>query len=209
MRVVAAEKSIIPSGYEAINLGTIDLDNHSSFTKAGIFETSQSFCDKQNGLGFNTLSEFQKDASPERLIIPGEDRMIYKSSTLGTFNFLEDNTFAQNNVAIQSKQKNTVTKYDLKSILQQAKPVMNGSSHAKFAQLLRDVSVLFSKDEWDIGKCDLVQHKVQVTEVPLRPFLPIAGCQCISKETFKKIWRNFLSMNSLSSATALTVHPPF
>ena len=162
-RVIAGETSFIPSGHEAINLGKIELDDHSLLQKAGIFETSQSFCDKQNVLAFNTLSELQADAIPARIINPGEDRMIYKGSTLGTFTILEDDTLAQNNVAIQSKPKHTaITKYDLKSILHQAKLVMNESSHAKFAQLLRDFSVVFSKDEWDIGKCDVVQHRIQV-----------------------------------------------
>ena len=55
-----------------------------------------------------------------------------------------------------------MTKYDLKSILHQPKPVMSESSHAKFAQLLREFSVVFSKHEWDIGKRDLVQHRIQV-----------------------------------------------
>ena len=151
MRVVARETSFIPSGHEAIILGKIDLDDHTLLTKAGIFEPSQYFCDKQNVLAFNTLSELQEDAIPARIINPGEDQTIYKGSTLGTFTILQDDTFAQNNVAIQSKQKHTaITKYDLKSILHQAKPVMNESSHAKFAQLLRDFSVVFSKDEWDI-----------------------------------------------------------
>ena len=163
MRVVARETSFIPSGHEAIILGKIDLDDHNLLTKAGIFEPSQSFCDKQNVLAFNTLSGLQEDAIPVRIINPGEDRMIYKGSTLGTFTILQEDTFAQNNVASQSKQKHTaITKYDLKSILHQVKPVMNESSHAKFAQLLRDFSVVFSKDEWDIGKCDLVQHRIQV-----------------------------------------------
>ena len=163
MRVVARETSFIRSGHETIILGKIDLDDDSLLTKAGIFEASQSFCDKQNVLAFNTLSELQEDAISARVINPGEDRMIYIGSTLGTFTILRNDTFAQNNVATQSKQKHTaITKYDLKSILHQAKPGMNESSHAKFAQLLRDFSVVFSQDEWDIGKCDFVQHRIQI-----------------------------------------------
>ena len=89
--------------------------------------------------------------------------MIYKGSTLGTFIILQDDTIAQNNVASQSEQKHTaITKFDLKSILHQAKPVMNECSHAKFAQLLHDFSVVFSKGERDIGKRDFVQHRIQV-----------------------------------------------
>ena len=88
--------------------------------------------------------------------------MISKGSTLGTFSILQNDAFDQNKVASQSKQMPTAsTKYDHKSILHNSKPVMNGNSHAKFAQLLHDFSV-FSKDEWDIGKCDLVQHRIPV-----------------------------------------------
>ena len=84
MRVVARETSFIPSGQEAIIPGEIDLDDHTLLTKAGIFEHSQSFCDKQNVLAFNILFELQDDAIPARIINPREDRIIYKSSTLRT-----------------------------------------------------------------------------------------------------------------------------
>ena len=101
-----------------------------------------------NVLAFNTLSELQDDAIPARIINPGEDRMINKGSTLGTFTILQADTFTQNNVAIQPKQKHTtITKFDLKNVLHQAKAVLNESSHATFAQLLRDFSVVFSEDQ--------------------------------------------------------------
>ena len=93
-RVVARETYFIPSGHEAIFLGKIDLHDHTLLTKAGIFEPSQPFCDKQNALAFNTLSELQEDAIPTRIINSGEDRMIYKGSTIGTFTILHDDTFA-------------------------------------------------------------------------------------------------------------------
>ena len=162
-RVVAAEKSFIPSSYEAIVRSKNDRDDHTLLTKAGVFESSQWFCDKQSVLVFNTLYQIRNDDFPARIINPGEDRVIYKGSTLGTFTLLQDDMFAQNNVAIQSEQKHTaITEYDIKSILHQAKPVLNESSHAKLSQLFRDFSIVFSKDEWDIGKCDPVQHRIQV-----------------------------------------------
>ena len=99
LRVVVRETSFIPSGHEAIIPGKIDLDDHTLLTKAGIFEPSQCFCDKQKVLAFNTLSELQEDAIPACIINPGEDRMVYKGSTLGTFTILQDDTFAQNNEA--------------------------------------------------------------------------------------------------------------
>ena len=193
MRVVARETSFIPSGLEVIFIGKIDLDDHNLLTKAGIFEPSQSFCDKQNVLAFNTLSELQEDAIPARIINPGEDRMIYEGSALGTFTILQDDMFAQNNVASQSKQKHTaITEYDLKSILHQAKPVLNKSSHAKFAQLPRDFSVVFSKDEWDIGKCDRVQHRIQVYPVSTLVKLPNRRMPMHFKADLQEMLNKFL-----------------
>ena len=186
MGVVARETSFIPSGHDAIVLGKIDLDAHTFLAKAVIVESSQQFCAKLNDLAFNTLSKLQEDAIPASIINLEEDRMVYKGSTLGPFSILQNDAFNQNKVATQSKQMPTASpKYDHKSILHKAKPVMNGNSHAKFAQLLHDCSV-FSKVEWDIGKCDLVQHRIQVYPSLLRSGFPIAGLQCISKQTFKK-----------------------
>ena len=168
----------------------------------------QSFCDKQNALAFNTLSELQEVAITERIINPGADRRIYKGSTLGTCTILEDDTFGQKNVSSQSKQKHTaITKYDIKSILHQAKRVTNESSHAKFAQLLRHFSVDFSKDEWDIGKRDLVQKRIQVYPGSTPVKLPNRRMPMHFKTDLQEKLTNSLSMNSLSRAIALTVHP--
>ena len=45
-------------------------------------------------------------------------------------------------------------KYDVKELVKQIR--------AQVAQLLRTFSDVFSKSEWDIGKCDLVQHKIDL-----------------------------------------------
>ena len=114
VKVVARETFFIPSGHEATILGKIDLDDHTLLKKAEIFEPSQSFCDKQNLLAVNFLCELQEDAIPARILNPRQDRMICRGSTLGTFTILKNNTFVQNNVAVQSKQKHTaITKYVL------------------------------------------------------------------------------------------------
>ena len=62
MGVVARKTFFISSGHGAIVLGKIDLDDYTSLTKQTIFESSQSFCDKQNVFAMNTPSEFQEDA---------------------------------------------------------------------------------------------------------------------------------------------------
>ena len=107
MRVVARETFFKPSAHEAISQNKNDLDDHTLLSKQEIFEPSQFFCNKRNMLAFNTLSELQEDAIPARIINPREDGMIYRGSTLGRFTILHNDTLAQNNVAIQPKQKPT------------------------------------------------------------------------------------------------------
>ena len=53
-------------------------------------------------------------------------------------------------------------KYDVKEVIKQTQSSMDPQIRAQFAQLLRTFSDVFSKSEWDIGKCDLVQHKIDL-----------------------------------------------
>ena len=107
MRAVARETSLIDFGHEAIFLSKIDHVDHTLLIKQGIFETSQFFYDKQNVFAFNTISEIQEDAIPALINNLGEDRTIYKGSTLGTFTILQEDTFAENSKGSQPNQKHT------------------------------------------------------------------------------------------------------
>ena len=51
-------------------MSKIDLYDCTLLTKGGIFESSQSFCEKQTVLAFDTLSEVQEDAILARATNP-------------------------------------------------------------------------------------------------------------------------------------------
>ena len=139
MRVVARETTFKPSAHAAILLGEIDLDDHTILRKKGIFEPSQSLCDKENLLAFSNFSDFQENAIPARIVNPGENRTRYKASTQRTFTILEADTLAQKNVVTEQKQKQSaLTRYELRNLLHRAKPVLNEKSHAKFVQLVHE-----------------------------------------------------------------------
>ena len=124
------------------------------------------------------------------------------------FTILEAATLAQNIIAINQKQQQSgITKYDLTSVLYQAKPVLKEKSPAEFAQLFRDFPIVFCKDQWNMGKCDLVQHRIQnyPNSTPVK--LPNHRMLKHFKSDFLKKWTNSLSMKSLSRALALTVLP--
>ena len=67
----------------------------------------------------------------------------------------------------EERKRTAIANHDLKSVFYQAKPVLNESYHAIYVQLLRDFSVVFSEDEWGMGKCALVRKRIQVEQNPI------------------------------------------
>ena len=53
-------------------------------------------------------------------------------------------------------------KYDFREVLKQTKSSVGPQICAHFAQLFRTFSDVFWKSEWDIDKCDLVQHNIDL-----------------------------------------------
>ena len=53
-------------------------------------------------------------------------------------------------------------KYDVKEVIKQTQSSMDPQIRAQFWQLLRTLAIVFSKSEWDFGKCDLLQHQIDL-----------------------------------------------
>ena len=103
---------------------------------------------------------------PARLINPVEDVTVYKGTSPGSFSVVGSAEIAAMNRVIadlpDNPQGQVPDKYDVKEVLKQTQFSMDPQIRAQFAQLLRTFSDVFSKSEWDIGKCDLVQHKIDL-----------------------------------------------
>ena len=144
MRIVARKVTWIPSGYDPITLGKVDIDDYTLLTEESFCESSQSFRGTQNVSVFNTLSELQEDALSARNKSPGEDQPICRGSIIVTSTILRANTLALNNLASDQKlEHSAITKCDFKSFLYQAKPTLIENSIAKVEQSLRDFSNVF------------------------------------------------------------------
>ena len=164
VRVIARETTFIPAGYEAVILGELNTQSFPEKSE-GIFEPSPAFCEKYQLLAFSSLCE-SEEMIPARLINPVEDVTIYKGTTLGTFSVVGQEEIAAMNRVLadlpNGPKGSTPDKYDVKEVLKETKSSLDPEIHAKFAQLLRTFPDVFSKTEWDVGKCDLVQHKIDL-----------------------------------------------
>ena len=103
---------------------------------------------------------------PAGLINPVEDVTVYNSTSLGSFSVVGSAKIAATNRIIADLPDHphgqVPDKYDVKAVMKQTQSSMDPQIRAQFAQLLRTFSDVFSKPEWDIGKCDLVQHKIDL-----------------------------------------------
>ena len=140
-----------------------------------IFEPSPAFCEKHQLLAFSSLCESGEIISA-RLINPVEDLTVYKATSLGISSAVGSaETAAMNRVIAdltENSQGQVPDKYDVKEVLKQTQISMDPQIRAQFAQLLRTFSEVFSKSEWDVGKCDLVQHKIDLYPVSKPVKLP-------------------------------------
>ena len=131
----------------------------------GIFEPSQAFCEKHQLLAFSSLCE-SGEMIPARLTNPVEDVIVYKGTSLGSFSVVGSAEIGAMNRVItdlpDNPQGQVPDKYDVKEVIKYIQSSMDPQIRTQFAQLLRTFSDVFSKSELDIGKCDLVQHKIDL-----------------------------------------------
>ena len=162
VKLIARETTFIPAGHEAVILSEL-LTQSFPEKSEGIFEPSPAFCKKHQLLAFSSLCE-SGEVIPARLINPVEDVTIYKGTSLGSFSAVGSAEIAAMNRAIadlpDNRQSQFPDKYDVKEVLKETQFSMDSQIRAQLAQLLRTFFEVFSKSEWDIGKCDLLQNKI-------------------------------------------------
>ena len=162
VKVIARETTFIPAGHEAVILGEL-LTQIFPEKCEGISEPSSAFCENHQLLAFSSLCE-SGEMIPARLIKPAGDVIVYKGTSLGSFSVVGPAEIAAMNRVIADlpyhPQCQVPDKHDVEEVIKPTQTSMDPQIRAQFAQLLRTFSDVFSKSEWDIGKCDLVQHKV-------------------------------------------------
>ena len=98
--------------------------------------------------------------------------MIHKNTTLGQSELVATDKI-QNISTLKNRKSSKLTdkndaKYDLKLVKNSVDTGISLEAKAKFSELINDFSDVFSKNEWDIGQCDVTVHKIQV-EAGSRP----------------------------------------
>ena len=90
------------------------------------------------------------------------DVTIYKNTTLGFFEVIPDGWL--NGISPMPKPLPVIqlSKYDLRHVTQAIDSSVPPECRNKFKDLVQEYKSVFSKSEWDLGKCDAIPHKTEV-----------------------------------------------
>ena len=208
MRIDARGTTFKPSGHEAITSGKIEVDDHYWKKKASLNLHNLFATNKMSWLS-TLFQNFQRRQSQHVPSIPKKIEWSTKAQQL-------DNLLSWKPICwyvCPERWSHGTEKEAVRSHLiwpQKRPPSSKASSEWKFPCEICAVTPrlfgCFLQSEWDIGKCDFVQHTNQV--YPGSTPVKFANCRMpmhFRKQSFHENWTNSLSIDSFSHAIVLTV----
>ena len=92
----------------------------------------------------------------------GEVLTIYKDTTVGSSQLVSDCLIQEINRKQMNNYNEVEPKYDLENVKKANIKVINNNCRADFRNLIHDYSDIFSINQWDHGKCDATNHRIDV-----------------------------------------------
>ena len=113
----------------------------------------------------HVLFNFAGETIPVILTNTGDEEvMIHKDTTLGQSELVATDKI-QNISTLRKSPKLTDkkdAKHDLKIVKNSIDSGISLEAKAKFSEPIEEFSDVFSKNEWDIGQCDVTAHKIEI-----------------------------------------------
>ena len=163
-RVISTETPSVPPGYTSIILAHIPDWKRPPIQVCALFETKNKFESNNEVSALNVLFDLTEKVIPIAIDNKTEEKItIYKNTTLGFSEIVPE--FVINNILKLPKPlpapiKNN--KYDSNIFKKSVDKDIRKRFHDQFASLVEVFSDIFSKSEWDLGKCDVTMHRIEV-----------------------------------------------
>ena len=166
-RVASTDNVWIPAGHSMIIPAHIPGCKRPPIELAAVFEPHERFKVNKEVSADHFLFNFAEETIPLILTNTGvEAVMIHKDTTLGQSELVATDKI-QSISTLKSRKSPKLTdkkaaKYDLKLVKNSIDTGISQEAKAKFSKLINEFSDLFSKNECDIGQCDVTAHRIQV-----------------------------------------------
>ena len=173
-RVVAQDTISIPAGYAMVVSASIPGWKRAPVELVGAFEPSRKFNGNHQITAPDMLFKLTGDSIPV-VVENSTDTPItvYKNTTLGTSEVIPREQIQ--NISTQQEQSPKIKpdpksqrkfeiadeKYDLNHVKASVDKELSTSIKEQFSALVEEFSDIFSKNEWDLGKCDIISHKIE------------------------------------------------
>ena len=163
-RVISTETLSVPPGHTRIIPAHIPNWKRPPIQVCALFEPKDKFEPYNDVSAQNVLFDFTEEVIPIAIDNKTEEEItIYKNPTLGFSEIVPEAVI--NNI---SKLPKSIplpikkSKYDLNIFKKSVDKDIPKCFHDQFGSLVKKISDIFSKSEWDIGKCDVTRHRVEV-----------------------------------------------
>ena len=162
-RVIVTEKLSVPPGHTRIIPAHIANWKRPPIQVCALFEHKDKFEPNNEVSAPNVLFDLTEEVIPIAINNKTEEFTIYKNRTLGFSEILPEAVI--NNISKLPKplpapiKKN---KYDLNKLKKSVDKDIPKRFHDQFGSLVKEFSDIFSQSEWDLGKCDVITHRMEV-----------------------------------------------
>ena len=209
--VVSQDTISIPSGHSAVVPAFIPDWKRPPIALAALFKPNEQFNGDKALTAPDMLFNYSEDVIPVIVENSGvEPVTLNKDTTLGVSEIVPKEHIQ--NVGVHKPKEKSQLKfnrndenYNLMHVKTAVDNQLPFSPQGEFGSLIDDFSDVFSKNEWDIGKCDVTSHKIDVY-LGFRPVkLPNRRMPLHYKEDLRETFDAFLK-NVLQLAIARIEH---
>ena len=158
----------IPSGHSAVVPAFIPDWKRPPKALAALFQPNERFNGDKALTAPDMLFNYSEDVIPVIVENSGDEPVtLYKDRTLGTSE-LVPKEHIQNVGVHKPKEKSQLKfnrndeKYNLMHVKTAVDNQLSTSLQVEFGSLIDEFSDVSQKNEWDIGKCDVTSHKIDV-----------------------------------------------
>ena len=162
--VISTETLSVPPGHTRIIPAHIPNWKRPPIQVCALFEPKDKFEPNNDVSAQNVLFDFTEEVIPIAIDNKTEEEItIYKNTTLGFSEIIPEaviNNISKLPKSLPAPIKNN--KYDLNILKKSIDKDIPKRFHDQFGSLVKEFSDIFSRSEWDLGKCDVTTHRIEV-----------------------------------------------
>ena len=159
-RVISTETLSVPPGQKRIIPAHIPNWKRPPIQLYALFEPRDKFAPNKDVSAQNVFFDFTEEVIPIAIDNKTEEEItIYKNTTLGFSEIVQE--AVKNNISKVPKLLPALiknNKYDLNILKKSVDKDIPKRFHDQFGSLVKEFSDIFSKSQWDSGKCDVTTH---------------------------------------------------